>query len=65
LDGHVDADDFEHFQSCASGPNIPQNDPDCQDADLDNDSDIDQEDFGLFQRCYSGPDELADADCVG
>jgi hypothetical protein len=63
-DGYVDAADFNHFQECSTGPNIPQTDPQCQNADLDDDQDVDQEDFGLFQRCYSGQNNPADQNCA-
>ncbi len=49
-DGRVDADDVEAFQTCQSGPAVPQEDPVCQNADLDADGDVDQDDFGLLQR---------------
>lgn len=55
-DGDVDNDDLDHFESCASGPAIPQTDAECLDARLDSDDDVDQSDFGLFQLCYSGRD---------
>lgn len=63
-DGDVDAEDLEHFESCASGPAIPQTNPACSDARLDLDDDVDQSDFGLFQRCYSGEDVPGDAACL-
>ncbi len=62
-DGDVDADDHDHFETCASGPAVPQTDPNCLDADFDGDTDVDQEDFGVLQRCLSGPDGLAEPDC--
>ena len=36
-DGHVDQDDVGHFAACASGPSIPQTDPNCKNSDLDGD----------------------------
>ena len=54
-DGDVDQEDFGHLQACLSGPDVPQTDPNCQDALLDEDSDVDQDDFGLFQVRISGP----------
>lgn len=63
-DGDVDTDDLEHFESCASGPVIPQTDTACLDARWDSDDDVDQSDFGLFQRCYSGKDVPADPACL-
>ena len=61
----VDSDDYVHFESCASGPDVPQNDPTCANAILDDDDDVDQSDFGIFQRCYSGEDYPADPNCAG
>jgi hypothetical protein len=63
-DGDVDNTDFDTFQSCATGPGIPQNDSDMQAADLDLDGDVDQADFAVFQRCFSGTDTPADVDCI-
>jgi len=63
-DGYVDDTDFSHFQDCATGPNIPQDVPDCQNAKLDGDNDVDQSDFAVFQRCYSGSDHEADPGCA-
>lgn len=62
-DCDVDLSDFGHFQSCATGPAIPQNNPACQDADLDGDDDVDQEDFGRFQRCFTGAGNPVDPGC--
>lgn len=55
-DCDVDTDDYDHFETCASGPGIEQSDPGCTAARLDNDSDVDQADFSIFQRCLSGPE---------
>lgn len=63
-DGYVDLDDLAEFEACASGPAIPQNDPNCAGMKLDADADVDQSDFGLFQVCYSGT-ELALPECTG
>jgi hypothetical protein len=62
-DGDVDGDDTDHFETCASGPAVPQTDPNCLGADFDGDTDVDHEDFAVLQRCLSGPDGLADPDC--
>ncbi len=52
-DGNVDQEDFDVFQSCASGPGIPHDGSrKCQQADFDRDGDVDQDDFAVFQRCY-------------
>jgi hypothetical protein len=63
-DNDVDVEDFDHFEACATGPEIAQTDPDCSDAKLDDDEDVDQEDFGIFERCVSGSDEPADPACA-
>ena len=62
-DYDVDSNDFARLQDCATGPMIPQNDPDCRCSDLDADGDVDQSDFGIFQRCFSGPDVPPDPNC--
>ena len=69
-DDHVDADDLETFEACATGPGIPYNaatlpalSPGCTltpdgngriAADANQDGDVDADDFGVFQRCWSG-----------
>lgn len=63
-DRDVDAQDLQHFQSCALGPAIPQPLTACRDADFDSDGDVDQSDFGAFQRCYSGDGQPADPLCL-
>jgi len=64
-DGDVDQEDFGHFQACLTGSGMPQSEPDCQDARLDDDEDVDQGDFGVFQACFSGPNMPADPGCTG
>ncbi|HOA71967.1 MAG TPA: CARDB domain-containing protein [Phycisphaerae bacterium] len=61
-DGRVNEDDLPHFLACLAGADEPIADPDCADADLDEDGDVDQSDFGLMQRCYSGTAQ-ADPGC--
>lgn len=76
-DADVDADDFEIFEPCATGPEVPYDPesppPDCSlipdtsgrvAADMDRDGDIDQKDFAIFQRCYSGSGKPADPSCA-
>jgi len=63
-DGDVDQEDFGHFQNCLTGPAVPQNDPACQDAKVDDDHDVDQDDFVIFYDCISGPGVSADPDCA-
>jgi hypothetical protein len=62
-DGDVDREDYDAFETCASGPAIPL-DPGCEGKDFDNDNDVDQSDFGILQGCYSGEDNLADPTCA-
>ncbi|HPD29267.1 MAG TPA: thrombospondin type 3 repeat-containing protein [Phycisphaerae bacterium] len=63
-DGDVDLEDFGHFQACLSGLSVPQENPDCQNANLDGDSDVDKADFGIFEACLSGPGIAAPAACL-
>ena len=63
-DGDVDQTDFGKFQTCLTGPNIPQNDPTCDDAKLDGDNDVDADDFNLFVGCMSGADVQANPGCI-
>lgn len=48
----------------ATGPDISQDDPPCEDAKLDPDDDVDQSDSGFFQCCYSGMGMLVDSNCM-
>lgn len=64
-DGDVDLEDFGHFQSCLTGPAVPQTDPKCQTAKFDSDDDVDQNDWGIFQRCLTGAGIPADPNCAG
>jgi hypothetical protein len=64
-DGDVDQADFGHFQECLSGSLIPQTDPACQDARLDDmDDDVDLDDFAIFMRCFAGAGAPEDPDCA-
>jgi hypothetical protein len=62
-DGDVDTDDYDAFESCASGPAIPYS-GDCAAKDFDGDNDVDQNDFAVFQRCYSGENNPGDPNCA-
>ncbi len=64
-DGDVDEADVDHFIQCASGPAIPQLEPNCSDALLDGDSDVDHVDFAVLQRCLTGQDQPVDPTCEG
>lgn len=63
-DGDVDSVDFSEVQICLSGTGISQNDPDCDPAKFDGDSDVDPDDVNLFLGCYTGPNVLADPNCL-
>ncbi|UCD28265.1 MAG: hypothetical protein JSV03_14445, partial [Planctomycetota bacterium] len=63
-DGDVDHEDFGYLQACLSGPDVSQDDPDCQNAKLDGDSDVDQDDLTVFLECVGGPNILADPACA-
>ena len=63
-DGNVDGLDVEHLRACAGGPAVPHDNPNCEDADLDDDGDVDQGDFAAVQRCFGTFDEPADPDCA-
>lgn len=63
-DGDVDMTDFAHLQICLTGPGVPQNDPECQDAKLDGDEDVDENDVNIFYGCLSGPNREANGGCL-
>ncbi len=63
LDCDVDAEDYDLFDACASGPGVAAA-AGCQGADFDLDNDVDQSDFSTFQRCVSGENVPADPDCA-
>jgi hypothetical protein len=62
-DCDVDQADYQVFEACASGPEVPHG-VDCSDRDFDKDGDVDQEDFAVFQACISGEDHPADPSCA-
>lgn len=63
-DQDTDMSDFGSLQECFSGPDVPQTDPDCQDARLDDDADVDQDDFDVFDGCLTGPNIPGEPPCV-
>jgi len=64
-DDDVDQEDFGHLQECMSGNGVDQNDPNCQDAKLDDDDDVDVTDAGLFIGCMSGANVIqSDPGCM-
>ncbi len=62
-DGDVDADDYLHFQNCATAPGIAAITP-CDTVDFDEDTDVDQDDFAIFQRCSTGTDLPSNPACL-
>ena len=62
-DCDVDQADYEVFESCASGPEVPL-EIGCESGDLDGDNDMDQSDFGILQACMSGANIPADPTCA-
>lgn len=54
-DGDIDQSDFGYFQACLSGQYIPQNNPACAWAKMDDDSDVDVYDLNLFLALLTGP----------
>ena len=63
LDGDVDMVDFAHLQRCCAG-SATQTNPNCFDADLNDDDRVDAADLALFDACYSGPNVHAQAGCT-
>lgn len=63
-DGDVDQIDFGLFQTCLSGPYIPQTDSRCARTRFDADSDVDADDTNLFVGCISGPGHYSDPACL-
>jgi hypothetical protein len=61
--GDVNGDDLTHFEACATGPSVPQENADCLNADFDADNDVDQEDFAVLQRCLAGMEYRPDPAC--
>lgn len=63
-DRDVDLEDFGFLQACLSGPYVPQPDPRCAKARLDQDDDVDQDDIALFLRCFGAAGTAANPDCL-
>jgi len=66
FDGDVDVDqaDFGHLQVCLTGHLYPISDPNCQDADLNDDNHVDVRDLSIFLGCMSGASRSRDPDCM-
>ena len=52
----MDQEDFGRLQACLTGPGVAQDQPSCEAALLDDDSDVDGADVASFVGCMSGPD---------
>ncbi len=63
-DGDVDAEDFGHLQRCLTGIGIPQAEPACADARLDDDLDVDEFDYAIFAECLTAPGVHAATGCT-
>lgn len=63
-DGDVDQEDFGHLQACLSRTGAPPTEPQCRNADLNNDEVIDGMDISILCGCLSGPGVGADRDCA-
>ena len=55
-DGDVDQIDFAHLQMCYSGTGLPQTNPACWDALLDNNDYVGLDDLTIFRNCARGPE---------
>jgi len=53
-DGDVDLEDFACLQLCLGVEDVSQNNPDCVDADLNDDDNVDQVDLQEFIGCMNG-----------
>ncbi len=62
-DGDVDLYDFGRFQACLSGLGIPQEDPGCFLALLDDDGDVDAGDTAILLDCLTGPGVAGSPGC--
>jgi hypothetical protein len=62
----VDQVDFGHMQDCLDPASGPALEPDCADANLnqDEDGDITQADVFLFIKCMSGPGVEGNPNCA-
>ena len=62
-DGDVDQSDFADLQKCFTGPVLTVT-PECQPADLDNDTHVDADDLTIFLSCLNGTNTPPAAGCV-
>ncbi|MBI4578948.1 MAG: hypothetical protein HY718_04545, partial [Planctomycetes bacterium] len=65
-DNDVDQEDFAHLQMCLDAATAPPPDPNCADANLDNDplGTVTQEDVLLFLQCMTGPGVTGNPNCA-
>jgi len=65
-DGDVDLTDFAHLQNCLDVLGAPPTDPNCADADLDNDAfgAVSREDVTVFLQCMTGAGIPGDPNCA-
>lgn len=63
-DNDVDQSDFGHLQVCLTGFGQLVTDPDCFDADLDNNQQVDFRDVDVFKKCKSGEGIAATPGCA-
>lgn len=62
-DGDVDQSDFGALQICLTGPNLPQTEPSCSSAMMDDDTDVDGNDVLLFIACHGAEGRPAPINC--
>ncbi len=63
-DRDVDQADFGRFQVCITGATVPQLDPQCQGARLDEDQDVDASDLQIMLGCMTAPGVEGDPYCA-
>jgi len=65
-DGDVDMADFAHLQGCLDNQGAPPTDPNCADADLDDDAfgAVTRDDVVVFVQCMTGPEIPGDPNCA-
>ena len=54
-DGDVDLTDYQDFEVCLTGPNVPASPQCASNHDSDGDADVDLADFRAFQLAFTGP----------
>ncbi|UCD28411.1 MAG: immunoglobulin domain-containing protein [Planctomycetota bacterium] len=64
VDTDVDQEDFGHLQACRTELLVPQQDPACIDALLNDDEFVSMTDVNIFLGCMSGANIPADPSCM-